>query len=83
MRKMLQSSRKTFRAILFRKTSQPEPPELQATIASHPNGLIVVQLSQSLQSIFLNVEEATAVAKALLTEARRVRIRRVDNHTSH
>jgi hypothetical protein len=49
---------------------------LQAIIAAHPNGLIVFQLNQPLQSIFLNAEEATAVAKALLIEARRVRIAR-------
>jgi len=62
-----------------KKTKEPE--ELEAKIASHPNGLIVIQLNQPLQSIFLNDEEACAIAKALLLEARRVRIRRASNGT--
>jgi hypothetical protein len=59
----------------FRKPKPPVEEDLQAIIASHPNGLIVMQLNQPLQSIFLSAEEATAVAKALLVEARRVKIR--------
>jgi hypothetical protein len=59
---------------LLKKKAEP-PEELEATIASHPNGLIVMQLNQPLQSIFLSAEEACAIAKALLMEARRVRIR--------
>jgi hypothetical protein len=67
---------KTYQDILFnRKKPQPPEEELQATITGHPNGLIVIQLNQSLQSIFLNEVEATAIAKALLKEARRSRIR--------
>ena len=57
--------------------------ELQATITHHPNGLIVLQLNQPLQSIFLSAEEACAIAKALLLEARRVRIGRISNGTNH
>ena len=64
--------------MLPRKKIKP-PEELEATIASHPNGLIVVQLNQPLQSIFLSAEEACAIAKALLLEARRVRIRSMSN----
>jgi hypothetical protein len=53
-----------------------EPENLQAIIAHHPNGLIVIQLNQPLQSLFLSADEATAIAKALLVEARRVRMMR-------
>jgi hypothetical protein len=56
------------------KKKATEPENFQVLIATHPNGLIVVQLSQPLQSIFLSAEEATAIAKALLVEARRVKI---------
>lgn len=64
----------------FKKPKPVEPePDLEAIITSHSNGLIVLQLSQPLQSIFLSSEEACAVAKALLLEARRVRIRRCAN----
>jgi len=64
---------------LLRKKIKPPEEELEAKIASHPNGLIVVQLNQPLQSIFLSAEEACAIAKALLLEARRVRIRSMSN----
>jgi len=66
----------------FKKAKVPDPepdPELTATVVSHPNGLIVVQLSQPLQCVFLSPEEATAIAKALLLEARRVNTRRTAN----
>jgi len=62
-----------------RKKIKESEVDLEATIASHPNGLIVVQLNQPLQSIFLSAEEACAIAKALLLEARRVRIRSMSN----
>jgi hypothetical protein len=62
------------RKLLKRSSLGQEEVDLQATITHHPNGLIVFQLNQPLQSIFLNTEEATAIAKALLLEARRVRI---------
>jgi len=74
------SLRKRFQGTWFHKKTK-EPEELEAKIASHPNGLIVMQLNQPLQSIFLNDEEACAIAKALLLEARRVRIRRTSNGT--
>jgi hypothetical protein len=63
----------------FQDTSQKNNEDLQAVITHHPNGLIVLQLNQPLQSLFLNADEATAIAKALLLEARRVRIRRTTN----
>ena len=64
--------------------NRPKPPdELEAVITSHPNGLIVIQLNEPLQSIFLSAEEACAIAKALLLEARRVRIRRTTNGSIH
>ena len=77
------SLKKKYLDTLFcKKTKQPQPDiELEATIASHPNGLIVMQLNQSLQSIFLSAEEACAIAKALLLEARRVRVRAI--HARH
>lgn len=70
--KYLNNHLKRFQDILLRKKDQE--PELQAMITHHPNGLIVVQLNQPLQSLFLSAEEATAIARALLLEARRVRI---------
>jgi len=71
--------------LLKRNKKNKEPVDLQAIITHHPNGLIVLQLNQPLQSIFLNTEEACAIAKALLLEARRVRIRRCANgsNTQH
>ena len=64
------------------RLNKPEPSEdLEAVITSHANGLIVIQLNEPLQSIFLNDIEACAIAKALLLEARRVRIRRTSNGT--
>ena len=51
--------------------------DLSIMIATHPNGIIVIQLNEPMQSIFMSDIEATAIAKALLTEARRVRIRRL------
>jgi len=67
------SLKKKYLDMLFRKKNK-EPEDLQAVITHHPNGLIVLQLNQPMQSIFLNAEEACAIAKALLLEARRVRI---------
>jgi len=72
------SLKKKYLDTLLRKKTKQSDVELEATIVSHPNGLIVVQLTQPLQSIFLSAEEACAIAKALLLEARRVRVRRVN-----
>lgn len=58
----------------FRKAKPNEEIDLEAIVARHPNGLIVLQLNQPLQCIFMNADEATAMAKALLVEARRARI---------
>ena len=64
---------------LIRRKKKTKPPEeevdLEVIITSHANGLIVAQLNQPLQSIFMSDDEACAIAKALLLEARRVRIR--------
>jgi hypothetical protein len=61
---------------LIKRKKEPEK-DLQATIATHSNGLIVFQLNQPMQSIFLSAEEATVIAKVLLIEARRVKIARL------